>query len=162
MHLKNDLVLPGKIATILANAGTSAELHILAREHAPDGGIRYAFDLSRFKLRTEAGELPVAPVQGKIEHLTAGTEIPATTQGNVALDQTGRIRVTIPLPFILSNDTPQGGYTPIPIKTPRPFTHERGERGRRSSPPPVAAPSTEPSTAPTTAASPEPQPNASA
>ncbi|MFN2461047.1 MAG: hypothetical protein ABR591_10215 [Candidatus Velthaea sp.] len=130
-HLKEPLSMG---TVLVAQAGATARLIVTSKNTGKDGVTHYGIALERFAIRG-AGDLPVRVQTPIVDHIAAGMEIVATTAGAVA-DTDGRLRIAIPLPFQLSNDKPQGGYTPVPLRTaaaiapratptPRPLPTER-------------------------------------
>lgn len=113
-----------------------------------------------------AGTLPVKPDSPVVERIAAGMPIAATTLASVGFEQ-GKIRVAIPLPFKLSNETPNGGYTPAPLRTAAPIIPRRkptpvptptAEASLSPVPAPTASPDSAPSGAPHAATPPAPLP----
>jgi hypothetical protein len=139
-HLRDPLTLGD---TLVATAGTPARLVVTAKDIAKDGTASYRIAIVGLNLGL-AGTLPVRPDSPVVEHIKAGMPIPATTLAAVGFEA-GKVRVALPLPFKLSNEPPNGGYTPAPLRTASPIVNRR-----RSSPTPV------PSTAPTPSPSPAP------
>jgi hypothetical protein len=132
-HLRDPLTVGG---TLVATAGTAARLVVTAKETAKDGAPAYRIAIIGLNLGL-AGTLPVAPTTPTVGHVTAGMAIPATTLAAVGFEQ-GKIRVVVPLPFKLSNESPNGGYTPAPLRTAGPVITRRGKPGPSPTPTPSA------------------------
>jgi hypothetical protein len=145
-HLRDPIELG---QTLVATAGTPAHLIVISRERASDGSLRYQIGIIGLNLGL-AGELPVKPQTPIVERVAAGMTIPATTLASIGYEQ-GKVRIAIPLPIKLSNDPPNGGYTPAPLRTAAPILQRR--RGR-----PSPSPSPSASAAPGAAASVAPSP----
>jgi len=145
-HLKDRLV---RGAAVIAEPGMSVQLTVVDKTTRPDGTTVYTIAFSRF--RTLAGDLPVTPLTSEVTDIHVGSEFTARTDSPVVDDGT-RLRVRIPLPFSLSNDPPQGEFTPIPVRTYNPLTRPQGTGRRRPGPSPSPAASASPAaaSAPTT------------
>jgi hypothetical protein len=151
IHLKAPLVLGGISVT---PAGTPAQLFITAKQIGKDGVTHYDILITQFRIK-DVGTLPVRPVAATVEAITAGMDIPATTAGAIVADN-GRMRITVPLPINLSNDTPQAGFTPAPIRTAGPYIPQPRRGARPTLPPAPATPSPSPVPTPDPAISPAP------
>lgn len=132
-HLRDPLELG---PTLVATAGTAARLIITAKDNAKDGTPRYHIAIVGLHLGL-AGTLPVKPEMPIVEQISAGMPIAATTLASVGYEQ-GKVRVAIPLPFRLSNEPPNGGYTPAPLRTATPAFNRR-----KSTPTPLPTPTPE-------------------
>jgi hypothetical protein len=132
--------------TLVATAGTPARLVVTAKDIGKDGTASYHIAIIGFNLGL-AGTLPVRPNTPTVEHISAGMAIPATTLAALGFEA-GKVRVALPLPFKLSNEPPNGGYTPAPLRTAAPIINRR----RATPSPPAASPSS--SASPSTSASP--------
>ena len=155
-HLRDPLELGG---TLVATAGTRARLVVTSKDLAKDGTPSYHIAIVGLDLGL-AGTLPVRPNTPTVERISAGMAIPATTLATLAF-VAGKVRVALPLPFKLSNEPPNGGYTPAPLRTANPIINSRN--GRQHAPPspsPSAAPSTPPVSAPPAAPAPSSLPTA--
>jgi hypothetical protein len=130
-HLRDSLTLGD---TLVATAGTPARLVVTAKDSAKDGTPNYRIAIVGLNLGLP-GMLPVRPVTPTVERIAVGQAIPATTLAAVAFEE-GKLRVAVPLPFTLSNELPNGGYTPAPLRTAGPIINRR-----RGTPAPVPAPS---------------------
>jgi hypothetical protein len=139
--------------TLVATAGTPARLVVTSKETGKDGTFRYHIAIIGLKLGL-AGTLPVKPESPVVERVAAGMSIAATTLASVDYEQ-GKLRVTIPLPFKLSTEAPNGGFTPAPLRTASPIVPRR-KPSRGPSPSPSPAASAEPSPAPSPASSASP------
>ncbi|GAC1401908.1 MAG: hypothetical protein NVSMB64_00850 [Candidatus Velthaea sp.] len=137
-HLKDALSFG---TTLVAPANTPVRLIVTQKDIRPDGSTRYTIALIRFTIPA-AGDLPVRPLTNIVDAIATGREIAATTLGAVS-EVNGKLRIAIPLPFQLSNDTPQGGYTPVPLRTAAPIVPHRPPT------PPPAAPTPAPQASPT-------------
>jgi hypothetical protein len=155
IHLKAPLT----IGTInVAPANTPAQLFVTAKRTGKDGVTHYDITIAQFRIK-DLGTLPVVPVHATVDTITAGMDIPVTTAGAV-ISSEGRLRITVPLPITLSNDAPQAGYTPAPIRTAGPYV-PLPRRGARPTVPPAPAtpspspePTADPAVSPAPAASP--------
>jgi hypothetical protein len=153
-HLRDPLTLGD---TLVATAGTPAKLIVTSKDVAKDGTPSYHIAIVGLNLGL-AGTLPVRPNAPTVERISAGMAIPATTLAALGYEA-GKVRVALPLPFKLSNEPPNGGYTPAPLRTAAPIINRR-----RSTPTSAPAPSATTSAAPSppASASPVPSPAASA
>ncbi len=152
-HLRDRLV---RGAAIIAEPGMTVQLTVVDKSTHADGTTVYTIAFSRF--RTLAGDLPVTPVTSEVTDIHVGSEFTARTDSPVVDDGT-RLRVRIPLPFSLSNEPPQGEFTPIPVRTYNPLVRPQGTDRRHPRPSPSPAttaspPAATPATAPPAAASP--------
>lgn len=129
-HLRDPLALGD---TLVATAGTPARLVVTAKDIAKDGTPSYHIAIVGLNLGL-AGTLPVRPNTPTVERITAGMAIPATTLAALGFEA-GKVRVALPLPFKLSNEPPNGGYTPAPLRTAGPIISRR-----RATPTPAASP----------------------
>ena len=145
-HLKDRLSSNG---VVIAEPGMTVQLVVADKATGADGVTRFTIAFSRFK--TLAGDLPVTPAERVVTEIRPGIEFLARTDATVVDDGT-HLRVRIPLPFTLSNDTPQGEFTPIPLRTYSPF--EGRPRGGRPTPSPVPTASAIPAASPSPSASP--------
>jgi hypothetical protein len=145
-HLRDPLALGD---TLVATAGTPARLIVTAKDTAKDGTLSYRIAIVGLNLGL-AGTLPVRPNMPTVEHIVTGMAIPATTLAVIGFEQ-GKIRVAVPLPFTLSNEPPNGGYTPAPLRTAGPILNRR-----KPTPSPAPSPSPSPSSSPAPASSPAP------
>jgi len=137
-HLRDPLALGD---TLVATAGTRARLVVTSKEFAGDGTPSYHIAIVGLDLGL-AGTLPVRPNTPTVQQIKAGTAIPATTLAALAF-VAGKVRVALPLPFKLSNEPPNGGYTPAPLRTASPIINNRNNRRHPTpSPSPSASPST--------------------
>jgi hypothetical protein len=152
-HLRDPLTLGD---TLVATAGTPARIVVTSKDIAKDGTPSYRIAIVGLNLGL-AGTLPVRPNTPKIDRVTAGMAIPATTLAALGFEA-GKVRVALPLPFKLSNEPPNGGYTPAPLRTASPIINNRGNR-RRSTPSPNPSASASPA-APSASPSPAPLPSA--
>ncbi|GAC1533380.1 MAG: hypothetical protein NVS2B17_00950 [Candidatus Velthaea sp.] len=119
-HLKDTLAFGG---TVVAAANTPVRLVVTSTDLHQSGTTRYTIALIRFTI-SNAGDLPVRPLRNIVDSIATGLEIPAITLGSVS-EIDGKIRIAIPLPFQLSNETPRGGYTPVPLRTAAPLVPQR-------------------------------------
>lgn len=136
LHLADNLLLG---STILAPAGTPARLVVLEKIHAPDGRDTLRVAIAAFRL--PAGELPVVPIDDRLDAVAPGTAVPAKTAGRVeAIGE--HVVIRVPPPFALPNDEPVPYFTPIPVRTPmpRPSPARRGAARPSPSPSPDATP----------------------
>jgi len=143
-HLKDRLV-HGDV--VIAEPGMTVQLTVVDKNMRIDGIPVYTIAFSRF--RTLAGDLPVTPVTPEVTEIHPGTEFTARTEATV-VDDGSHLRVRIPLPFALSNDPPQGEFTPIPVRTYAPLVRPRGPDRRRPGPSPSPSASPSPAPSPTT------------
>jgi len=144
-HLRDPLTLGD---TLVATAGTPARIIVTAKDAGKDGNPQYHIAIVGLNLGL-AGTLPVRPDQPTLDHLTAGTAIPAKTLAAVGFEE-GKIRVAVPLPFKLSNEPPYSGYTPAPLRTAGPIINNNRRRpGASPSPSPSPSLSPGPLPAPT-------------
>ncbi len=132
-HLKDRLVRGG---AVIAEPGATVQLTVVDKATHADGVTVYTIAFSRF--RTLAGDLPVAPLNPEVSEIHTGTEFTARTESPVVDDGT-HLRVRIPLPFSLSNEPPQGEFTPIPARTYAPLVRPKGADRRHPSPAPSAS-----------------------
>ena len=139
VHLKGRLERNG---VVIAEPGMPALLVILDKSTGADGVTHFTIGLSRFL--TLAGDLPVTPSQSVVTAIHPGLEIPARTD-SVVVDDGSHLRVRIPLPFTLSNDLPQGEFTPIPMRTYSPLAGRPEHTKVTVKPIPSPSPSPEPS-----------------
>lgn len=142
VHLRDSLIGSGGVH--IADAGARAHL-VIVDKSTRDGVTHYTIALRDLAVIGGGGELPVTPVADTIDTIMTGTMISARTTAFVA-SENGRLRVVIPLPFKLSNDAPQAGYTPIPFRTVSPVL-PRATR-KPATPAPTVSPSAEPSPQP--------------
>ena len=144
-HLRDPLTLG---ETLVATAGTPARLIVTSKETAKDGLTQYRIAIVGLNLGL-AGTLPVRPKTATVDRISAGMAIPATTLAQIDYEF-GKIRVAIPLPFKLSNEPPNTGYTPAPLRTAAPIINSNRNNRRRpgASPAPPATPSAGASEAP--------------
>ncbi len=151
-HLKDRLVRGN---AVIAEPGMSVQLTVIDKATHADGVTVYTIAFSRF--RTLAGDLPVVPVTPDVDAIHVGTEFTARTEAPV-VDDGSHLRVRIPLPFALSNEPPQPGFTPIPARTYAPLVRPKGPDRRHPAPSPSpAAPS--PTASSPAAATPVPTPS---
>jgi hypothetical protein len=155
VHLRD--ALTGSSGVHIADAGAHAHL-VVVDKAVRDGVTRYAITLRDLAVIGGSGELPVSPIVGTVEAITTGMAIPARTTAYVA-NENGRLRVIIPLPFKLSNDTPQAGYTPIPFHTVSPVLPRATKRP--TTPAPTTSPEPSPTASATASASATPAPHPS-
>jgi hypothetical protein len=148
-HLRDPLTLGD---TLVATAGTPARLVVTGKDLAKDGTPSYRIAIVGLNLGL-AGTLPVRPDTPTVQHIAAGTAIPATTLAALGFEA-GKVRVALPLPFKLSNEPPNGGYTPAPLRTAAPIMNRR-----RPTPSPAPS-STTPASPATASATPAPSPSA--
>jgi hypothetical protein len=152
-HLRDPLTLGD---TLVATAGTRARLVVTSKVLSKDGTPSFHIAVVGLDLGL-AGTLPVRPNTPTVEQIKAGMAIPATTLAALAF-VAGKVRVALPLPFKLSNEPPNGGYTPAPLRTASPIINNN--RNNRRHPTPSPSPSASPS-APAASAPAGPTPNAS-
>jgi hypothetical protein len=145
-HLRDPLALGDRL---VATAGTPARLVVTDTITAKDGTLSYRIAIVGLNLGL-AGTLPVRPDTPTVAHISAGMAIPATTLAALGFEA-GKVRVALPLPFKLSNEAPNGGYTPAPLRTAGPIINRR-----RPTPTPglTASPSPSPSPSPAASSSP--------
>jgi hypothetical protein len=153
-HLRDPLTLGD---TLVATAGTRARLVVTSKDLAKDGSPSYHIAIVGLNLGL-AGTLPVRPTTPTVERINAGMAIPATTLAALAF-VSGKVRVALPLPFKLSNEPPNGGYTPAPLRTAGPVISNGNSRRHATPSPSPAGPPSVPATSPSPAA---PAPNSSA
>jgi hypothetical protein len=155
-HLRDSLELGG---TLVATAGTRARLVVTSKDLANDGTPSYHIAIVGLNLGL-AGTLPVRPNTPTVERISTGMAIAATTLASLAF-VAGKVRVALPLPFKLSNEPPNGGYTPAPLRTASPIINSRnGRRHATPSPSASASPSAPPASASPAASAPSSVPTA--
>jgi len=147
VHLKERIANNG---AIVAEPGMTAQLVVVDKTKDAQGVTHFTIAFSRF--RTLAGDLPVAPVERIVSDIHPGIEIAARTDAAVVDDGT-HLRVRIPLPFTLSNDLPEPGFTPIPVRTYSPLAGHPPQRTKVT-----VKPIPSPSPSPSEAATPTPSP----